>query len=303
MKEIDAFIEYLSFQLNYSKNTIVSYKKDIEDFYEFLGSFGIDVVDVKEDTIRNYLSSLLKKGDTKTTCCRKISALRHYFSFLKQKNVISQNPFLFILSPKKEVRYPTALYLEQIEELFEKNRNRTDPLKDRDQTILELLYASGVRVSELVNIKLQDIDLKNRTIRILGKGRKERIVPFSKSCKDTLSDYILYSRKEILSKNKMQYNVDFLFLNSSGNKLTSRGVEYILTEIQNKTGCAYGLHPHLLRHTFATHLLEGGADLRVIQELLGHSSINTTQVYTHVTDEAMREQFAKAHPRAKRSDK
>lgn len=303
MKEIDEFVEHLRFDLNFSEHTVSSYLSDINDFYSFMGSFGIDVVDVVEQVVRNYLSSLLEKGDTKTTCCRKLAALRHYFSFLYKKGIVKQNCFLFVSSPKKEVRYPNALYLEQVETLFEKNKERTDSLKDRDQAILELLYASGVRASELVNIKVHDVDLKNRTIRILGKGRKERLAPFSKSCQETLNNYLLDSRKQILAKNKVEFNIESLFLNANGKPLSTRGLEYILKEIENKTGCSYGLHPHLLRHTFATHLLEGGADLRVIQELLGHSSINTTQVYTHVTDEAMREQFLYAHPRARKHDK
>ena len=198
-------------------------------------------------------------------------------------------------------KYDDALlYLEQVETLFNRNRLRTDELKQRDQAIIELLYASGLRVSELVNVKLSHLDIRNRTIRVLGKGRKERLVIFSKSCQETLIDYLKNSRENLLRRNKSDFSIDYLFLNTFGRKLSSRGVEYILEEIQNKTGCHYGLHPHLLRHTFATHLLEGGADLRVIQELLGHESLNTTQIYTHVTEEAMKAQFELAHPRAKK---
>lgn len=301
MKEIDSFIEHLKLDLNFSDNTSRSYKSDIEDFYDFIGSQGVDIDDVDPQIIRNYLSVLLEKRITKVTCSRKLSALRHYFNYLKDNNMIHENPFLFVSAPKKEIRYPSALYIEQIETLFKRNLEREDSLKYRDQAIIELLYASGVRASELVAIKLNNLDIKNRTIRILGKGRKERIVIFSKSCQETLENYLKNSRPELLTRNTVDYNVDSLFLNSNGKPLTSRGLEYVLKEVEKKTGCNYGLHPHLLRHTFATHLLEGGADLRVIQELLGHSSLNTTQIYTHVTDEAMKSQFNLSHPRAKKN--
>lgn len=300
MKEINDFLEHLKYDLNFSDFTIKSYKSDIDDFYEFLGSKGKDIDEINVQLIRDYLSKLLADNKTKVTCARRISSLRHYFNYLKDHNYVRKNCFIFVNSPKKEIRYPNALYLEQIETLLKRNSERTDSLKFRDQAILELLYASGVRASELVNIKLNNLDLKSRNIRILGKGNKERIVIFSKSCQETLKNYIETTRVELLSHNKYEYNVDFLFLNSQGKQLTSRGLEYVLKGVEEKTGCHYGLHPHLLRHTFATHLLEGGADLRVIQELLGHSSLNTTQIYTHVTDEAMKAQFNMSHPRAKK---
>lgn len=302
MKEIDLFIDHLTYDLNYSAQTIKSYKNDIETFYQFIFSQGVDIDDVDTQIIRNFLSTEIQNGKTKTTCCRRIACLRHFFDFLLDKELIHENCFLFITAPKKDVRYPDVLYLEQVETLFNRNRLRTDELMLRDQAIIELLYASGLRVSELVNVKLSDMDIKNRTIRVLGKGRKERIVMFSKSCQQTLIDYLKNSREKILRRNKADFSLDYLFLNTFGRKLSTRGVQYILEDIQNKTGCHYGLHPHLLRHTFATHLLEGGADLRVIQELLGHESINTTQIYTHVTEEAMKSQFNMSHPRAKKHD-
>ena len=202
---------------------------------------------------------------------------------------------------REHILYPRALYIEQIDTLFKRNKERSDHLMIRDQVILELLYASGVRASEFVNIKVQDIDFRNRTIRIIGKGDKERIVPFNKSSSATMKEYMSDCRPKLLASNKKQYNTDYFILNDQGKKLTTRGLEYILKNIEKLTGCNYDLHPHLLRHTFATHLLEGGADLRVIQEILGHESLNTTQVYTHVTEEAMKSQFVAAHPRAKKS--
>ena len=291
MDNVEQFLEHIKLDLNYSDKTISSYEQDIRSFQSYLNSVGHDFEDANQQLIRNYLSQELMEGKTKVTCCRRIAGLRHFYNFLVKKNVVRENPFLFVGAPKKEIRYPEALYLDQIETLFNKNKEREDELKYRDQAIIELLYASGVRVSELVNIKLSSIDLRNRTIRVFGKGRKERMVMFSKSCRATLVEYLDHSSHQ---------GNDYLFLNAQGNQLTTRGVEYILKEIQNKCGLQLGLHPHLLRHTFATHLLEGGADLRVIQELLGHESINTTQVYTHITEEAMKYQFEMSHPRAKK---
>ena len=286
------FLEHLRLDLNYSEQTIKSYQQDIESFGKYLNSKGEDFEGANAQLIRMFLSNEIAQGKTKVTCCRRIAGLRHFYEFLVRKNFIKENPFLFVGAPKKEIRYPEALYLEQIETLFAKNRERKDDLKLRDQAIIELLYATGVRVSEIIAIKIGAIDFKNRTIRVFGKGRKERMVIFSKSCLKTLLDYLKNSPTKHFS--------DFLFTNAKGEQLTARGIEYILDQIQNKCGIQLGLHPHVLRHTFATHLLEGGADLRVIQELLGHESINTTQVYTHITEEAMKHQFNLSHPRAKK---
>lgn len=299
LKDIEGFLEYIAYELNYSDKTALAYKKDIESFYNFIFSQGVDIDDVDLPIIRNYLSSELARGVSKKTLCRRLAALRHFFNYLLERGDIHENPFLFVNAPKREIRYPRVLYLEQVETLFERNKERTDEFQKRDQAIIELLYASGVRVSELVELKLQDVNLTNRTLRVMGKGRKERLAPFSVSARNTLTDYLKNSRLDILDKNKEDYNVEYVFLNAHGKKLTTRGVEYILKDIEKKTGCNYGLHPHIFRHSFATHLLEGGADLRVIQELLGHESINTTQVYTHVTEEAMKVQFETSHPRAK----
>ena len=292
MTEINEFLNHLKLDLNYSDQTIKSYEQDVVSFSTYLGSVGVGFKDVNPQLIRVYLSRQMEEGKSKVTCCRRIAALRHFYSFLVKKSYIKENPFLFVNNPKKEIRYPEALYLEQVELFFEKNKERKDNLKFRDQAIIELLYASGVRVSELVSIKLNTIDLRNRTIRVMGKGRKERVVMFSKSCQATLVEYM----------NHRYSQSNYLFVNSKGEQLTTRGVEYILEEIQQKCNIQLGLHPHMLRHTFATHLLEGGADLRVIQELLGHESINTTQIYTHITEEAMKHQFNMSHPRAKKHE-
>ena len=221
------------------------------------------------------------------------------------------NPFVFVSAPKVETKYPHALYKDQIEELFKRNAERTDELALRDQAILYLLYYSGIRAHELVNLPIQSVYLRERAIRVLGKGNKERIVPFSIDCQKVLKKYIDKERPILVQKHielekrkpedkKSDDLLSPLFFNANGGQLTTRGLEYILDAIEEKIGLYVGLHPHILRHSFATHLLENGADLRVIQELLGHESINATQVYTHVTEEAMKETYMLAHPRVKK---
>ena len=299
IKEIQEFKDYLKYSLNYSDKTIASYESDIENFYLFIFAEGIDIDDVDLPIIRNYLSTQLANGISKRTLCRRLSCYRHYFSFLVNKGYVHENSFIFVNSPKKEIRYPHALYIEQIDTVIARNKERTDHLMLRDQIILELLYATGVRASEFVNIKLHDINSRERSIRILGKGNKERIVLYSRSASKTLEDYVKNSRPTLLAKNKISFNTDYLILSDQGKQMSVRGLEYVLKNVEKLTGCNYGLHPHIFRHSIATHLLEGGADLRVIQELLGHASLDATQVYTHVTEEAMKSQFIAHHPRAK----
>lgn len=298
LKEIQEYLEHLQYDHGYSPKTVESYKRDVEQFYKIIFEQGVDITDVDVGIIRNYLSYLMMNGISKRSCQRKIAALRHYYSFLLKKGTVEDNPFIYLDPLKQEKRLPSVLYMEQIEGIFERNKERTDPLMWRDQAILELLYATGVRANEFITIRVRDIDLKRRTIRIMGKGRKERIVVFSQSSKETLEHYLNEVRPGIAGKNKYEFNNEYLFLNSNGKQLTVRGLQYILDDIEKKIGTNYGLHPHIFRHSFATHLLEGGADLRVIQELLGHESLNTTQIYTHVSEEQMIDQFQLHHPRA-----
>jgi len=284
----------------YSSYTVSSYSNDIDEFFSFLFKEGVLFDKLETKDIRNYLFVLLEKGTSKRSCQRKMSALRGFYEFMENKNYVSSNPFKLVKSPKADTTIPKALYLEEIENLFKTNLLRKDFLKERDQAIIELLYASGMRVSELCNLEILQIDYHNRSIRVLGKGNKERIVPFSQSAAECMKQYYSNTRKVLFSKSLDSKQSTKFFLNSHGKNLTPRGVEYILKEIEEKTGIHLGLHPHEFRHTFATHLLEGGADLRLIQDLLGHESINTTQVYTHVTTKALKAQYSLYFPRAKR---
>ena len=305
------FLNYLVTERNYSLKTAKSYQEDIDLFCEYIFKEGTLMEDVDVLTIRNFLTEELGRGVSKRSCKRRLCSLRHFYKYMVNVGYIDDNPFLLMSAPKTEIKYPHALYKEQIQELFKRNGERTDELKNRDQAILYLLYYSGIRAQELVGLDIQNVNLKERVIRVVGKGNKERIVPFSEDCKKELKNYIdnerkkhvdLYPawQKKQLAKNKKVSARAPLFFNSQGGPLTTRGLEFILDSIQEKTGLFVGLHPHILRHSFATHLLENGADLRVIQELLGHESINATQVYTHVTEEAMKDTYENFFPRAKK---
>lgn len=305
------FLDHLLIVRNYSPKTVQSYQEDIDLFCEYLLKEGVLLEEVDSIVIRNYLTEELYRGVSKRSCKRRLCSLKHFYKYMLSVGYVSDNPFILITSPKTETKYPRALYKEQVEELFKRNAERTDDLANRDQAILHLLYYSGVRAQELVDLDIQSVMLKERKIRVIGKGNKERIVPFSVDCQAVLKEYIdkerrdwimLYQQwqKKQTAKGKTVSARSPLFFNAQGGPLTTRGLEYILNSIQEKTGLFVGLHPHIFRHSFATHLLENGADLRVIQELLGHESINATQVYTHVTEKAMKETYLATHPRAKK---
>lgn len=292
---LDDFLENIEYQRGYSENTIINYENDIEEFMSFLEKEGIKKIsEVNYDIVRFFLMELYNKKYSRNSVSRKLSSLRSFFKFLHSKNKIEMNPFSLVSSPKKEKRLPKFLYNEDIEKIFEVP-DTIKPLGQRDYLILELLYDTGIRVGELVNIKLNDIDFSNRTIRILGKGNKERIVLFGVYLDDSLNLYLNDGRIGIL-KDK---NSDYLILNGRGNNITTRGVRLIIENIIKKACIKTHATPHTLRHTFATHLLENGADLLTVKELLGHSSLSSTQVYTHVTNERLRNVYLNSHPRAK----
>ena len=290
------FLSYLKRERNYSDKTIDSYTRDINKFLNFIYEEGVDMEDVDVIVIRNFLTEELNSGVSKRSCKRRLSCLNHLYKYLFYRGYVKDNPFVFVNSPKTEKRLPRVLYKEQIDEIFKHNRERQDELAERDQAILSVLYFSGIRASELCAIKLQNLNLRQRYIRVIGKGDKERVVPFSEECKNDIELYVNHSRKEFLKHTKDM--PPQLFLTKDGKALTVRTLERILDAIETKTGMFVNLHPHVLRHSYATHLLENGADLRIIQELLGHESINTTQIYTHVSEEAMVDTYNKAFPRA-----
>ena len=291
------FLDHLRYQRNYTDRTLDSYQRDIDKFQSFLDREMILFDQVSEKDIDNFLyDEIYHQGISHRSCKRRMSCLRGYYTFLKKHGYVEKNPFLGATSPKAEIKYPETLYIEQVNALFAANAKRTDELSSRDQAILELLYSSGMRASELVGLTYRQIDFRVRSIRVKGKGNKTRIVPFSKSAEAAMKKYHETLRPALLAKAKEEIKSDKFFLNNQGKGLTVRGLEYILRTVEEKTGIYLGLHPHELRHTFATHLLENGADLRLIQELLGHETIDTTQVYTHVSKEKMKEQYDQYFP-------
>lgn len=294
MKDLEEYIRYLTYEKHYSDYTIVNYEADILEFFDYLNKEGLNYLKIEYTDIRGYLTLLsLNKKDNNSTVSRKISSLRGFYKYLLNNNLVKNNIFRLVSLPKKSKKLPKYFYYNELEELFRANDLKT-PLGQRDDLILEMLYATGVRVSELVNIKLNDINSINRTIKIMGKGSKERIVSYGEYCEDALNLYLKEGR-EVLNKKKSE----FLLLNKNGGVLTPRGVRYILEQIIKKTSIKKNISPHMLRHTFATHLLNEGCDLLAVQELLGHASIAATQIYTHVTNDRLKDVYLKCHPRAK----
>ncbi len=292
MKYLSDYLEYLKYQKNYSDETIHSYSIDIEEFLDYINSECINICEVGYDVVKAWLIHLDEKKNKSTTVSRKISSLRGFYKYLINNKVIDSNPFSLVSLPKKERHLPRFFYYNELEEMFQVPRLNT-ALGQRDRLLLEMLYATGVRVSELVNIKVSDIN--GEEIKVLGKGNKERIVEFGDYAESILELYLNEGYKHLNIKKS-----EYLFLNNRGGKLTTRGVRYILDNIINKTTIDKKISPHMLRHTFATHLLNEGCDLLTVQELLGHESLTATSIYTHITNDRLKEVYFKCHPRAKK---
>ncbi|WP_453996969.1 tyrosine recombinase XerC [Bacillus nitroreducens] len=295
-KSLQLFKDYLQIEKNYSQYTIVHYEQSVDHFFQFLKRESIsDLSDVTYSDVRLYLTELYKKQYARRTVAKKISTLRSFFHFLQRENRINQNPFTFVSLPKREQKLPHFLYEEELEKLFRVSDLSTS-LGQRDQALLELLYATGIRVSECCKLTLQDLDFSLGTVFVRGKGNKQRYVPFGSYAEQALTNYISHGRKELLEKASVHTN--HLFLNFRGGPLTARGVRVILNNMIKKTSSTIHISPHILRHTFATHLLNEGADMRSVQELLGHENLSSTQVYTHVTKDHLRNIYLSSHPRA-----
>ena len=288
------YVEYLKYQKNYSDYTIENYSSDIEEFFQFLDKECIDYLDVSYDEIRFFLMYLKNdKKDNNSSIDRKLSSLRGFYKYLANEGYVKSNVFSLVSGPKKEKKLPRYFEYNELEELFQVPDLST-PIGKRDRLLLEMLYATGVRVGELVNIKVKDIDRSNKKILILGKGNKERIVNYGEYASDSLKDYLEGGYDKLNCK-----NLDYLFLNNNGGVLTERGVRYILDKIIEKTSIHKNISPHMIRHSFATHLLNEGCDLLTVQKLLGHESIKATQIYTHVTTDRLKEVYFHSFPRAK----
>lgn len=293
MKEIIIdFLEVLEFEKKYSNYTILNYRNDLEDFLFFIESKKISIKKIDYGTIRAYLNVLYDKKYSNKTIARHISTLRSFFKYLKKKNIIDVNPMTLVSNPKLEKKLPKVLSYSDLDSILNALDDGT-VLGNRNTLILELLYATGIRVSELVNIQLKDIDFKKREIRILGKGNKERIVLYGSRCEKLLD---IYKSDSFPTLNKK--GLDYLLLGVRGNKINERQVRTIVDEAVTVAGTKLHISPHVLRHTFATHMLNGGADLRSVQQLLGHESLSTTTIYTHVSNERLRNVYLHTHPRA-----
>lgn len=293
---IKAFTSYLQIEKNASPYTVKYYQNDLEIFFAFLqGEVITDLGDVDQKVVRIYLTMLYNKQLSRRSVSRKISTLRSFYKYLERENVLFSNPFVHISLPRTESPVPGFLYKQELEKLFEIN-DLNEPTGQRNQALIELLYATGMRVSECQGLRLQDIDFSIGTIFVRGKGRKERYIPFGRFAEIALETYITEGRPALLKKGEQQNEA--VFLNARGNPITARGIRLILNKMVEKAALTVHVHPHKLRHTFATHLLNEGADLRSVQELLGHENLSSTQIYTHVTKDYLRSVYMNSHPRA-----
>lgn len=290
------FVEYLQIEKNASPYTIQYYQEDLNTFFQFLQGEGInDLREVNQQVVRLFLTQLYGQKLSRRSVSRKISSLRSFYKFIEREDETYTNPFVHIHLPKAERPVPGFLYMQELEELFDVN-DLTEPLGQRDQAILEVLYGTGIRVSECQSLKLSDIDFTVGTLFVRGKGRKERYVPFGRFAEIALETYLNEGRVQLLER--ANASTDIVFLNARGKPLTTRGIRLILNKMVDRAALTVNLHPHKLRHTFATHMLNEGADLRTVQELLGHESLSSTQIYTHITKDHLREVYMKSHPRA-----
>lgn len=300
-KEIEQFLNYLSNERRYSKNTVLAYQKDLASFITFLtenGGFNGFQKVVSRD-IELYMAYLDDKGNKRDSIARRISALRSFYHYLIKREILKKNPTEAIYLRSNEKKLPRFFYEQEMEALFAATKGES-ALERRNLALLELFYATGMRVSEVADLTIDQIDLELKIILVHGKGNKDRYVPFGKHALNALVDYLTNVRPELLAKTGGKS--ECVFLNNRGGKITSRGITYILDRVIEKSALSSKIHPHMLRHTFATQMLNNGADLRTVQELLGHSSLSTTQVYTHVTMEHLQQDYQKYFPRNNNSD-
>lgn len=293
---INEFKSYLTHERNYSELTIEAYTDDIAHFMLFLEDTGNnDLLNVELLDARIYLSQLTDEKYSRTSISRKISSLRAFYQYLLSHNFITENPFSYLHLKKTGLRLPNFFYDEELELLF-KAASGTEPLDYRDKTILEILYGTGIRVSECQSLRIEDIDFDLGVMLVLGKGNRERYVPFGEYAKIAIEEYIEYCREPLMKKYQKEH--DYLLISQYGDHISVSGIQYALNQLVKKTSLTSNIHPHKLRHSFATHLLNNGADMRTVQELLGHKSLSSTQIYTHVTKDHLLSDYQKFHPRA-----
>ena len=293
--QLSDFIHFMTVERGLSENTIVSYKRDLQNYLSFLMTHEqlTDISDVTRLHIIHYLKQLKEEGKSSKTSVRHLSSIRSFHQFLLREKVTKDDPSWNIETQKTERTLPKVLSLGEVEKLLD-TPNKKNPFDYRDKAMLELLYATGIRVSEMLDLTLADVHLTMGFIRCFGKGRKERIVPIGEAAASAIEEYIEKGRSKLLKKQLS----DALFLNHHGKKMSRQGFWKNLKKRAIEAGIQKELTPHTLRHSFATHLLENGADLRAVQEMLGHADISTTQIYTHVTKTRLKDVYHKFHPRA-----
>lgn len=294
---MDLYLQHLEVERNLSEYTVSSYKTDLGQFLKHVSVQELNnLKDIDHLTIREYLAALQMTGCEKRTVARKLSSLRSFFKFACRDGFLDSNPMDKVNSPKLGRKLPTFLYQESVDLLL--NAPDVSPLGIRDRALLEVLYASGMRVGELEKLNCEDVDFDQCQALVLGKGNKERLVPFGSYASQALNEYLQGVRPKFAAKSPNGHQEKALFLNQQGKRLTSRGIRYIVKKYVNKVSLESGISPHSLRHSFATHLLEQGANLRVVQELLGHSNLSTTQIYTHISRKKLKDTYDRCHPRA-----
>ena len=301
MQEVfNKYKNYLEAERNASRYTVRNYTTDLLDFFWFLSDKGVSSLkEVDKHILRDYLSHLMERGFVKASIARKLSAIRSFYRYLLREEIIPTSPVATTSSPKLDKRLPSFLTIEEVERLLEAPDLST-PQGQRDRALLELLYASGIRVSELAKLNLEQVNLNTNEIRVWGKGSKERMVLMGEPAAEALRAYLQQGRPKLFASKIRMTNA--LFINRYGERLTERRVQRILEKYANIAGIGKRVYPHMLRHTFATHLLDGGADLRVVQELLGHANLSSTQIYTHVTQSQARKVYLSAHPMAQKDN-
>lgn len=295
---VDRFIQYLELELGRSTNTAKAYRKDLEDLVEFVVGRGCNEPgDVGIMELRGWLADQRNHGLTSATIARRATAARTFFAWATHNGHLTEDPAAALVIPKVSKKLPNVLQQNQATQIMQRAATRADdnsPEHIRDLAILELMYATGIRVGELVGLDLNDIDQSRRTIRVTGKGSKQRVVPFGSKADQTLTTYLKMARKSLANENSGQA----VFLGSRGKRIDQRVVRKMVTEVLATLEGVPDLSPHGFRHSAATHLIEGGADIRAVQEMLGHASLSTTQLYTHVSMDRLRAVFEQAHPRA-----
>ena len=290
MNDLENYLNYLKYNKNYSDKTIINYKLDLEDYFNYLNIEGMSYKDITYNDLMPLFKHFETNKLSNKSIRRHISSLKGFYKYLVNNNITNSNPFIYVKLPKKEQKLPRYLTIEELLEIFNSLEIKTN-YDLRNRLILELMYATGVRVSELINIKILNIDFTDNSIKVFGKGSKERIVYYNDIAKTYLEKYL----KIYPSLNKK--NLDFLFLNFKGDKLTPAGISYIINHVIKKISFNKHITPHMLRHSFATHLLNNGCSLITVQELLGHSSISTTGIYTHITLDHVKDVYYKCFRR------